>query len=75
MKEAYFHEEEDFHSRDRKQFRKERRRAQEMDRSKYKKSDLDQSKSEEAVLLNDPLLRRGRVTSISGEGIFVDIDD
>ena len=51
MKDRYFHHEEDFHARDRKQFKKERRHAQETDRSKFKKSDLDQVKKEKAVLI------------------------
>jgi len=71
MKERYFHEEEHFHSRDRKQYKKERRLAQETDRSKFKKSDLKQE--EEEPLPDDPNLRPGRVVAISGEGIRVDV--
>jgi ribosome biogenesis GTPase len=64
-----FDDEEDFHARDRKQFRKERRIAQDTDRSKYKKTDL-QTKNEET----SHHLRRGRVVAITGEGAFVDFD-
>jgi len=74
MTERYFHHEEDFHARDRKQFRKERRYAQKTDRSKFKKSDLDQLKKEEMVTLNDPRLHSGRVVAITGEGIWVETD-
>jgi ribosome biogenesis GTPase / thiamine phosphate phosphatase len=64
----YDHEEE-FHSRDRKQFRKERKIAQNTDRSKFKKTDLQDKTVETAYHL-----RRGRVIAISGEGAFVDFD-
>jgi ribosome biogenesis GTPase len=74
MTDRYFHEEEHFHARDRKQFKKERRHAQETDRSKFKKSDLDQVKNEVAILLDDPNLRSGRVIAITGEGVWVDVD-
>jgi ribosome biogenesis GTPase len=65
----HFEHEEDFHARDRKQFRKERKIAQSTDRSKYKKTDI-QVKNEEPALH----LRRGRVVAISGEGAYVDFD-
>ncbi len=68
----YFHEEEDFHGKDRKQFRKERKHAQETDRSKFKKSDQDQIAS--AVPSTDPRLRRGRVLAITGQGVWTDVD-
>lgn len=74
MKDRYFHHEEDFHARDRKQFKKERRHAQETDRSKFKKSDLDQVKKEEAAACDDPNLRSGRVLAISGEGVWVEVE-
>ena len=73
MKENYYHEEEDFHGRDRKQFRKERRHAQETDRSKFKKSDVDQEKKE-SIPLDDPNLLQGRVLAITGEGVLIDVD-
>ncbi|MBS0624594.1 MAG: ribosome small subunit-dependent GTPase A [Verrucomicrobia bacterium] len=60
-------EEEDFHSKDRKQFRKERRHAQETDRSKFKKTDQKQAKAP-----IDTSLPRGRVVAISGEGAWVE---
>jgi ribosome biogenesis GTPase / thiamine phosphate phosphatase len=75
MKERYYHEEEHFHSRDRKRFKKERRAAQKGDRSKFKKSDLDQMKKAEPSLPSDnPDLRTGRVIAITGEGILVDVE-
>lgn len=64
--------EEDFHGQDRKQWRKERKVAQNADRSKYKKTDVDQQKKEEAVI--DPSLKKGRVIAITGEGSWVDAD-
>lgn len=66
-----FDDEEDFHAKDRKQFRKERKIAQQSDRSKYKKTDQVEKKPEEL----DLSLRRGRVVAISGEGIWVDSED
>lgn len=72
MKEHYFHEEEDFHGRDRKKHRKERRHAQETDRSKFKKSDL--KREEPSVAPEDPSLRSGRVIAIGGEGIWVNVE-
>ncbi len=62
-----FDDEEAFHARDRKQSRKERRHAQETDRSKFKKTDI---KKESSQL--DPALPRGRVVAISGEGAMVE---
>jgi len=75
MNDRYFHHEEDFHGRDRKQSKKERRHAQETDRSKFKKSDVDQAKKEEAVLLENPNLRFGRVIAITGEGVWVEAEN
>lgn len=60
--------EEDFHAKDRKQFRKERKIAQSTDRSKYKKTDV--GKTEEVELAAH--LPRGRITAITGEGSWVD---
>lgn len=60
-------DEEAFHAKDRKQFRKERRLAQESDRSKFKKTDMK--------VKTDPIdlsLPRGRVVAISGEGAVVE---
>lgn len=66
---THFDHEEEFHSRDRKQFRKERRIARVTDRSKFKKTDLENKLVETAHHL-----RRGRVIAISGEGVFVDFE-
>ena len=66
---THFDHEEEFHSRDRKQFRKERKLAQNTDRSKFKKTDLENKTIETAHHL-----RRGRVVAISGEGAFIDFD-
>ena len=65
----HYDEEESFHARDRKQFRKERKEAQRQDRSKFKKTDLvDQKKG---ASLHMP---RGRVIAISGEGAWIDFE-
>ena len=64
-----FDHEEEFHARDRKQFRKERKIAQNTDRSKFKKTDMEEKTVETAHHL-----RRGRVVAISGEGAFVDFE-
>jgi ribosome biogenesis GTPase len=62
--------EEDFFKNDRKVSRKARRRAQETDRSKFKKT--DQNKLEKPSI--DLKLRRARVLSITGEGVWVDLN-
>lgn len=59
--------EEEFHDQDRKKWRKERKLAQANDRSKFKKT--DQTRKGPAQI--DPSWKRGRVISISGEGIWV----
>ncbi len=62
--------EEDFHARDRKQSRKERKIAQKTDRSKFKKTD-------ESIKTSAPIKEhhlKGKVISISGEGSSVDSD-
>ncbi len=63
----FLDEEQSFHDRDKKKFRKERRHAQETDRSKFKKTDQKEVKKE-----FDPNLPRGRVLAITGEGIWID---
>ncbi len=62
--------EEDFHSKDRKQGRKDRKLAQSGDRSKFKKTDLTAKVAE----ILDPHLKRGRVIAITGEGSWVDCE-
>jgi ribosome biogenesis GTPase len=62
-----FDDEEAFHAKDRKQFRKERRHAQETDRSKFKKTDVKKE-----LPSFDSTLPRGRVVAISGEGAMVE---
>ena len=66
----HFDFEEEFHSRDRKQSRKERKIAQNTDRSKYKKTDLEPEKKTELA----SGLHRGKVTAITGEGSLVDCE-
>ena len=73
MSKEYYSEEERFHSKDKKQFRKERRHAQERDRSKFKKTDLGRLGAKEAII-HDESLPQGRVVAITGEGIWVDIN-
>ncbi len=60
-------EEEEFHAKNRKQPRKDRRHAQETDRSKFKKTDL-----KEKLNVFDSSLPKGRVVAISGEGATVE---
>jgi len=67
MKNDRFDFEEEFHARDKKQFRKERKRLTEGDRSKFKKT--DQTKKDTVI---DDTLPRGQVVSITGEGIWVE---
>jgi ribosome biogenesis GTPase len=71
--EAYWLEEQ-FHSQERNQFRKERKIASARDRSKYKKSDQDQLKKRPQKMPSDHL-QRGRVLSIKPEGIIVESQD
>ncbi len=67
----HYDEEEAFHARDRKEFRKTRKLVQQLDRSKFKKTDLPSSKETKEKPLTDDLLE-GRVTAIKGEGSSVD---
>lgn len=62
-----FDHEEDFHSKDRKEWRKERKKRSATDRSQYKKTD-------KVKQIQDPVpdLPRGRVIAITKEGIWVD---
>ncbi len=64
--------EEEYHGRDKKEMRKERRRLGEKDRSKYKKSDLDKAKLHAPKPPCDPHLLRGRVLAVSAIGVVVD---
>jgi len=73
VSDKHFSYEEEFHARDRKQFRKERRISSLKDRSKFKKTDQDQLKKRK--LLPPENLLRGRVLAISPEGILVDSDE
>lgn len=76
-KEDFYHFEEQFHAKDRKLFRKERKMASSKDRSKFKKSDQDQLKKRSQQETPPPMredLLRGRVLAISLEGIEVDCD-
>lgn len=73
MTNDHFSFEEEFHQKDRKQFRKERKIASKTDRSKFKKT--DQKKKPEVHYKADKDTVRGRVLSITGEGILVDLGD
>lgn len=68
MNKAY-DEEEEFHDRDRKMWKKERKRAQKTDRSKFKKTDL----KKKGGPLFDPDWEKATVISITKEGIWIDI--
>lgn len=74
-KDDYYHFEEEFHSKDRKQFRKERKIAEEKDRSKYKKTDRDKIKKIEPEPSEIEGLLQGRVLAIHPEGIIVDVQN
>jgi ribosome biogenesis GTPase len=76
-KDDIYHYEEDFHARDKKQHRKERKIAVQKDRSKYKKSDQDQLKKHAAnktLSAADEALPKGRIIAILPEGIVVEAD-
>lgn len=68
MKDNHFDYEEEFHNRDKKYFRKERKILSKKDRSKYKKTDLDKKKIE---IPKGEHLKRGRVLTIMADGILV----
>ena len=67
MTDRYFESEEAFHSLDRKGGKKERRRRQVADRSKFKKT--DRVKQPPAITSDLPI---GRVVSVTGEGALVE---
>jgi ribosome biogenesis GTPase len=68
MRDDRLDDEERFHAKDRKQFKRERKIASATDRSKFKKSDQPDAP---APFLGSSL-PRGRVVSIGGEGVSVD---
>jgi len=70
-KEDPFFLEETFHKKDHKSFKKEKKKASSLDRSKYKKT--DQKKKE--PLLIDPSYKRGRVISFSSDQIEVKLEN
>ncbi len=72
MKDDHYTFEEEYFSKDRKHARRERRRITEKDRSKFKKSDQDQLKKHTAPIPEN--LKRGRVLSITPEGVIVDFE-
>lgn len=70
----FFHFEEDFHGKDRKAHRKERKEASQKDRSKYKKSDQDQlKKRSETPSSIAKEWEKGLVLVVTAEGIVVDL--
>ena len=73
-KDHYYDFEEEFHSpNERKLARSERKIAVEKDRSKYKKTDVDQRKKNDSLKQEDfSHLTRGRILAINPEGICVD---
>lgn len=66
--------EEHFHSKDTKESRKERKLKTAQDRSKFKKSDLDQKEKQKKTELPSHFLK-GRVLAITTDGILVDCND
>ncbi|MFI5335056.1 MAG: hypothetical protein ACHQT8_07880, partial [Chlamydiales bacterium] len=73
MSDRHFSLEEEFHAKDRKQYRKQRKIASRKDRSKFKKTDQDQLKKRTQPAPENLLL--GRVLAISADGILVDEND
>lgn len=71
--ESFWRLEEEFHSKDRKASRKERKLASSRDRSKYKKSDQDQLKKQSDLSKQEDgdSFKKGRVLAILPEGILV----
>jgi len=72
MRDDDYSVEEEFHQRDRKAFKKERKIAQTADRSKFKKTDQDKLQKKAQHYEANPNTIRARVLSITGEGIQVD---
>lgn len=65
--------EEEYHARDRKEAKRQKKIVSATDRSKYKKSDRDQLKKQaKKEAPEDENQRQGRVLSITGQGISVD---
>jgi ribosome biogenesis GTPase len=69
MKDNHFDYEDEFHTRDPKQFRKERKILSKKDRSKFKKTNLDKKKNGAPI---GKQLRRGRILTIMADGILID---
>lgn len=68
----YFEDEEEFHNRDKKQSRKERKILSQKDRSQFKKTD---QKKESGRDLDTSNLEKGRVVAIIADEILVDSSD
>jgi ribosome biogenesis GTPase len=68
----HYDQEEDFHSRDKKEFRKTKKLIQKKDRSQFKKTDQDQRVVKEEIKEH---LHRGKVIAITGEGSWVDFEE
>jgi ribosome biogenesis GTPase len=74
MNDKHYNYEEEYHSKDRKYSRRERKIAVSKDRSKFKKSDQDQLKKRTVPTELPENHMRGRVLAIVPEGILVDAD-
>lgn len=72
-RDEFLFSEEDFHTEDLKEQRKEKKRLQEKDRSRFKKTDQDQKKKQAPSQIEDfSHLKEGRVVSIVSAGILVE---
>ncbi|HSX12035.1 MAG TPA: ribosome small subunit-dependent GTPase A [Rhabdochlamydiaceae bacterium] len=74
-KDDHYSYEEEFHGKERKQYKKERKILSKTDRSKYKKTDVDKRKKRESHKKEEEgAVKRGRVLGIAAEGIIVSSD-
>ncbi|NGX37705.1 MAG: putative ribosome biogenesis GTPase RsgA [Chlamydiae bacterium] len=73
MKDHHFDQEEAFHGKEKKNYKKERKILSKKDRSQYKKTDLEKRKKPSPP--TGEHFKRGRVLAIMANGILVDFED
>lgn len=72
MSDNHYSFEEEFHDKERKKYKKERKHLERTDRSKYKKTDSDKKRAPKDLSTEENLsLKKGRVLAITPEGIVV----
>lgn len=75
MTDKHYRFEEEFHDKERKRYKKQRKHLSQTDRSKYKKTDSDKKRALKALEKEgNASLKKGRVLAITPEGIVVGSD-